>query len=327
MSHAVEKMAYAGETPWHGLGSKVSPDLTPAEMMVEAGLDWQIEKRKIYLGDNTEIPRKFALVRSTDNRVLDVVGSTYKITQNAEVFEFFNEFVLAGDMKMDVAGSLHGGKYIWALARVGSDFAIGKGSSADEIQTYLLFSNPHVYGYSRVIKWTAVRVVCWNTLNYALGADLSGKRTRGKTFSIPHSVDFGDKQKEAAKKALGLAMAQTKQFEEAVRLLAKVKASKDEVDAFFWHVLGRDRTEAKTLKDGSLRIPTMVSQFHDALDKAPGQDLRSAKGTWWGAVNAVTYVIDHEASRTPDVRLHNAWMGYTADIKTKAMDLALVAAR
>ena len=33
MSHEVETMAYAGETPWHGLGTPVSNDLTPAQMM------------------------------------------------------------------------------------------------------------------------------------------------------------------------------------------------------------------------------------------------------------------------------------------------------
>ena len=40
MSHKVEKMAYAGQTPWHGLGQKVSNDLTPQEMLVAAELDW-----------------------------------------------------------------------------------------------------------------------------------------------------------------------------------------------------------------------------------------------------------------------------------------------
>ena len=29
MAHNVETMAYAGEVPWHGLGTKVIDDLTP----------------------------------------------------------------------------------------------------------------------------------------------------------------------------------------------------------------------------------------------------------------------------------------------------------
>ena len=37
MAHMVETMAYAGEVPWHGLGVKVSNDLTPQQMMDAIG--------------------------------------------------------------------------------------------------------------------------------------------------------------------------------------------------------------------------------------------------------------------------------------------------
>ena len=52
MAHEVEivngeaQMAYAGEVPWHGLGVKVSNDLTPVQMMDKAGLDWAVSKEK-----------------------------------------------------------------------------------------------------------------------------------------------------------------------------------------------------------------------------------------------------------------------------------------
>ena len=36
MAAAVETMAYAGETPWHGLGVRVEDNLTPKEMLVAA---------------------------------------------------------------------------------------------------------------------------------------------------------------------------------------------------------------------------------------------------------------------------------------------------
>jgi len=44
MAHLVETMAYAGETPWHGLGVPVLNDLTPDQMLVKAGLDWTVDK-------------------------------------------------------------------------------------------------------------------------------------------------------------------------------------------------------------------------------------------------------------------------------------------
>ena len=45
MSHEVETMAYANETPWHGLGTPVADTLTPKEMLQAAGLDWKVEKK------------------------------------------------------------------------------------------------------------------------------------------------------------------------------------------------------------------------------------------------------------------------------------------
>lgn len=40
MAHEMETMAYAGETPWHGLGVKVESNLTTAEMLKAAQIDW-----------------------------------------------------------------------------------------------------------------------------------------------------------------------------------------------------------------------------------------------------------------------------------------------
>jgi len=42
MAHLVETMAYAGATPWHGLGNNL-PQKQPIEVWQrEAGMDWQI---------------------------------------------------------------------------------------------------------------------------------------------------------------------------------------------------------------------------------------------------------------------------------------------
>ena len=106
MAHMVETMAYAGEVPWHGLGVKVSDDLTPQEMMKVAGLDWSVDRHPITTlvdGEEITIEGKKALVRSSDNKVLDVVGDQWIPVQNADAFEFFDEYVKAGGMTMHTA--------------------------------------------------------------------------------------------------------------------------------------------------------------------------------------------------------------------------------
>lgn len=45
MAHSINSMAYYGEEPWHGLGHKIPAQANAAEMIVAAGLDWEVEAR------------------------------------------------------------------------------------------------------------------------------------------------------------------------------------------------------------------------------------------------------------------------------------------
>ena len=107
MAHQIETMAYAGEVPWHGLGVPVSNDLSPTMMMEKAGLNWQVREVDNFIEFDGE--RKFtgqkSLVRETDGKILTTVGENWNPVQNSEAFEFFSEYVLAGDMEMHTAGS------------------------------------------------------------------------------------------------------------------------------------------------------------------------------------------------------------------------------
>lgn len=324
MSHAVENMAYAGQTPWHGLGFKVSNDLTPKQMLKAAKLDWSVSLQplsyKNAAGKTIAIPNKKALVRSSDDAMLSVVGAGWKPVQNEEAMDFFSKFVSAGHMTMETAGSLWGGRYVWGLAKVGANFTLGKGAKADKVEGYLLLSSPHVHGRSMVIQFTPIRVVCWNTLNFALGDKLRGNAS---AFRLIHTRDFDAKVREEAEVALGLASGQMKQFGEAMTILSKARAKTEEVDDFFKTLLRFKPEEKKVKADGSVREPKMLSMFKHALEHAPGQQVPAAMGTWWGALNAVTYVVDHEVGRSRDTALKGAWMGSHADLKLRAFNLAL----
>ena len=59
--------------------------------------------------------------------------------QNHQAFDFFNEFVLSGDMEMHTAGSLKGGQMVWALAKVKESFDI---FGEDTIESFLIVLKP-----------------------------------------------------------------------------------------------------------------------------------------------------------------------------------------
>lgn len=316
MTSAVEKMAYAGEVPWHGLGNPVKHTLSAEQMRKAASQDYTVSKRQVFFTDAAKkqiaIKNKFALVRDSDDKMLSIVGSVYKPVQTQQVFAFFHDFVAAAKMQMETAGSLWDGKYVWALARVvGQDFAIGTGKK-DEMRNYLLLCSPFEHGKALIMQYTNVRVVCWNTLSMALGANLMGKGANA--FRMPHTKNF-EVEKEEAKRVLGLITDQAKQFKEAASILAKAKITKEQTEKFFLDVLKKS--------GDSVRTPVALPKYKAALEFAPGAMLPSAKGTWWGAVNAVTYVVDHEQGRTRDSALKNAWLGNQATVKRRALKIAL----
>lgn len=319
MTDAVETMAFANELPWHGMGVQVKPNITPAAMLKAAKLDWGVVKSQTYIdvaGKMVKIDGQFALVRDSDNQILSPsVGAKYKPVQNVETLNFFKEFCEAGKMTLETAGSLWNGRYVWALARLGKDFSIGKG---DEVRPYVLIMSPHVFGKALIMQYTPIRVVCWNTLNLALGSSLKGD---GTGFRMPHSRDF-KVEAEVAKQVLGLASKQTDEFKAASIVLSKKKATKEKVEEYFCRVLDFDPKD-KEVKAGKVRTPVMLPKFRAALERAPGADMITAKGTWWGALNAVTYIVDHDTGRDRQTALKNAWIGNHANTKRQALELAI----
>ena len=63
-----------------------------------------------------------------------------------------------------------------------------------------------------------------------------------------------------------------------------------------------------------------ASQFL-ALWEQPGRD--KGFGTWWHALNTVTYLYDHEIGRNQESRLRSNWYGNAALEKRKAFNKAL----
>src|SRR5260370_32626152 len=61
-----------------------------ADLLDAAGLNFQVEKRPVFLADGRAIPEKFATVRSDNGDALGIVGKRYTIVQNASASAFFD---------------------------------------------------------------------------------------------------------------------------------------------------------------------------------------------------------------------------------------------
>ena len=301
MAHLVETMAYAGEVPWHGLGHKVPSDLSTDQMMQAAGLDWTVQKIPAFvkIDDESQAIDAAALVRSSDNKILDVVSSDWNPVQNQEAFDFFQDFVNAGDMEMHTAGSLKGGQIVWALAKIKDSFELFGG---DQVDSYMLFTNPHVYGQSLDIRFTPIRVVCNNTLTLSLS------QKGGTAFKLSHRREFVADQ---AKQALGIAHAKLDEYKSMASWMGSKRYDNESIKAYFQELF-----PSQGDKDSRNAIKAL-----EVLELQPGA--KFAEGSWWQAFNAVTYMTDHLMGRSNDARLQSAWFGVNKSLKNKALQLAI----
>jgi phage/plasmid-like protein (TIGR03299 family) len=322
MAHEVETMAYANETPWHGLGTPVADNLTPAQMLQAAGLDWKVQKKALVVDDLDHVlSSHYALVRDSDSKILGVCGNEYQPTQNQDVFDFFEKFCKAGDMKMETAGSLNGGKRVWGLAKINGGFMLG---GKDEVEGYILLDNPHIWGRSLQILFTPIRVVCNNTLTAAL----RNNDNLESTFRMSHDRVFDDKIKETAAEKVGLAMKALDIFKDQSEFLSKKRASDQKVMEFFSNLINPTQYQAalEASEDGTVNhadLGRTVNRLLGIMHTQPGAELATSAGTWWGAFNAVTYYYDHVAGTDQDKRLTSAWFGSAATRKRQALDLAV----
>lgn len=354
MAHGITKradgkheMAYVGEVPWHKHGKLVNRLAKIEEWAVHSGMDWKaLEAAPLFhaVGDKVGSLRSVSaskiLYRSDTGEPLGIVGADYQVVQPGEVLEFFRDEVESGGWYIHTAGTLHGGRKLWAMASPNKD---GKATvrGKDNIELNLVLATSLDGSMRTTAFLTAIRVVCQNTLRMSLFGAMEGQTK----ITVSHRSIFNPR---AIKEALGLAQPTFEHFMEQARELAGQPIEVEEARSILRELFAKpskiNGSEEKAVYskgtiDGSefeqlLSFPSAA--FIDAevreqrsvqrtlelfQGEGMGASLASAKGTRWGLLNAVTEHIDHELGRTSNNRLDSAWFGRGDDVKNAAFKL------
>jgi phage/plasmid-like protein (TIGR03299 family) len=311
----VQTMAYYGDVPWHGLGTRIEKGLHASEMIQAAGLDWEVDLRPARgarkINRKGEFSR-YEVVRmprkgySEDEVLLGVVSRRYQPLQNQEAFEFFDPLVEDGTSYFETAGALGEGERIWVMAKMPGAMEIVKG---DECFRYLLLSNTHSGEGSVIVKFTSVRVVCQNTLTLAM-------EDGQKAYRIRHSKQMQFKLKE-----LSEFMAITKQVyqeaEASFRRLAKVQLTEEKLRHYMEAVFPKTKAQKKKPEE-----PQRWTEVRKTFDGLPDLQLPGVQGTLWAAYNAITRMEDYKQpnkTEMPEQRLQRTWFGSGAETKLLAL--------
>jgi phage/plasmid-like protein (TIGR03299 family) len=315
MSHLIEtingkySIAYVGQTPWHGLGQRLTEDASIDVWRKEAGLDWTAETADTSYTALTKdnegiiqfVPNSEVVYRSDNLKPIGIVSNRYNLVQPDEVLDFFNKLSIAAGFQLETAGALAGGKRIWGLAKAGDTASVK--NPEDKVTPYVLLATSYDGSMATIAKFTSVRVVCQNTLSYSLN---SGE----KALRITHSKKFNP---ESVRSQLGIAVDRFKLFMHEMNQLEDMEINP---------------TLAVELTKELLEIPENAKRQHSGFNKVMQLFRGEAKGseltqglTGWQYVNSVTEWVDHYRGRSQDTRLNSAWFGDGDNLKTKALEL------
>ncbi|HET7268815.1 MAG TPA: DUF932 domain-containing protein [Oleiagrimonas sp.] len=310
--HLVENMAYAGDVPWHGLGTQLQPDQPIEVWRHSAGMDWDIEESEVryVIGENgigtiNAFPSQKVLYRSDTKAPLSVVSKRFQVVQPSEVLEFYRDLTEVAGFQLETPGVLKEGRKFWALARTGQSTTL-KGH--DQVDGYLLLATACDGTLATTAQFTSVRVVCNNTLAIALG-------NASSAVKISHRTQFNP---NAVKRKLGITVSSWDGFVSRIKTLAEYPVDPDSVDGllqriFTYPVPGQNH---EAVNQQAIKTARML---YDGNGK--GALMRSSRNTAWGVLNCVTEFVDHHRrARSDDHRRDAAWFGSGAQLKQKAWD-------
>lgn len=315
------------EKAWHGLGQIVADYPTSAEAIRFAGLDYTVEKRKLFTYDSEnnaapetgiiipeiEVPNYYATVRKDTEAVLGVVGREYRVVQNRDAFTFFDAIVGGDGIQYETAGALGKGERIFITAKLPDYIKVG---SNDLIEKYLFLTTSHDGMGSIMAAFTPVRIVCANTLNAAL-------QNSSNAVKIRHTANAAERL-EQAHKVMGMTNKLSEQLEAIFNQWAKVRITDDEVKKLIQLAMKPAKEVLPAI--GTEKAEQISTYFKNVCESiyayamsSPTQQQETTKGTVFGAYNAITgYYQNVRNYKDDETKLKSILFGGTGQLRTQA---------
>ena len=333
MAHNIDRAAFVKGEPWWlssapDRGHKVGDAEVTSQVMLEgAGLGWQVDLQDVFtqIDDTmTRIDGKRAVVRSDTGAIFQVVSDRWEPVQNTDAFAFFDSVVGEGAAVYHTAGSLGKGEKVWILAKLPkvSDIA------GDIVEQYVLLANSHDGKTAFTFQTTPIRVVCENTLNFALGR-VAGQGVYRKFHlsGVTSRLNADD-----AREIIGLAGSYVEEFEKVANQMAAAKMSSKDLDAFLAELFPVKALPAGTptlalpAPDAKMiaQVPAITikrrEEVKDFIVAGAGNERKGIKGTKWAAINGVAEWTDFAQGKDAN-RAKSLLFGTGRTLKQRAFDL------
>ena len=280
------------ERAWHRLGQVFDGEMTVATALAASHADYTVASSPVYYnldgnGGFVENPDYKHIFRTDTNQILGLVTKGYGIVQNAEAFDFVNQLCCGGNENtpfIEAAGVLGRGERVFVTAKFPEQFKIGD-SFSDDAEMYAVITTAHDGSGAVTVMLTPVRVVCNNTLQYAMLENNISK------FSFRHTSGVSERLKsientQQVSRTLKCYDATMKAIKEYTDSLAKIDVSEAMIIDVAGQVAFGDKfkifkAEGITSENISSQLKNVYNGLRESIENGIGQkEFHQHNGNW-----------------------------------------------
>lgn len=297
-------------------------DISVEEAIKESKCDYQVEKYPLIkvtddmieaiksglplegLSMKDIITSHCATARTDNNVGLGIVGKDYGVVQNIKAFEFIDFINEVGGVKpmIETAGALGDGERMYVSCKLGEDIFLDD-NKQDAVKQYVVFTNAHDGSGSVMVFFTPVRVICQNTLNFAI-AKAKNKLVFKHTKNVNERLDWSNEfNRKRALEVFSKSVNFSEHFKEAMLNLRSQSVTAEQIKDFTAKVCLDDKNFALFVKnnhsaEGIAEISTTsknrMEKLMQSIDFGIGQELYRGTKLW--LINGLTTMLHNDTT-------------------------------
>lgn len=345
------------ERAWHGLGQVVPEPMFVKDALKLCHADYNVGLQPVIAlsdqlrnaMDNGEfinasmlkqllIDNTMATMRLDSNKSLGIVSDKYGIVQNEDAFKFVDMFCSGKFAERDntpvieTCGVLGNGERVFVTAKFPQSIVLDA-KRDDLVDMYVVFTTSHDGTGSVRCMVTPVRVVCNNTLNWAMKNNIGRIAFRHSSKVMSRLDLLNEENAEFAYKALSVADVYAKGMKESFDHLRNIKLAERDLDNILAQVVlapeaAKDFLENHDINSDAIKTRgrNLFLGMKECLEVGVGQEGQE-RGTAMWLMNGITSFYQNEATeRSEEIKFDSVLDGNIYKKVQKAYDLCLEAA-
>lgn len=287
ITNGVASFADSRGDAWHQLGQNANGAMT-AQQALELGhlAGWNLRKMPLFTeaedGLMLPIANKYGMVRDNpivgNPEALAVVGEAYTIVHNEQLTDLLDTVVDQSGAHYETVGAIDSGRKVFVTMKLPEGSLIG---GVDQVDNYLAAMTSHDGSSSTVFLVTPVRIVCQNTLNFAL-------QNHKSIFRVRHTVGAHNILAQQVREALDFTFSYLGEFQEQAEQLINTSMTQSQFEAIIHEEFAAyENQPASVITRAQNKIDEISALFADSDTHAEVRD------TAWAGLNALTEWFDH----------------------------------